>query len=72
MAKPIAAAQSKWLKGRANDVFERFFIMGTFFILTTLYGYPITGFYGCPRRVPDFVQVADNARYLGRSNQRCH
>ena len=30
MAKPMAAAQSKWLKGGANDVFERFFIMGTF------------------------------------------
>jgi hypothetical protein len=35
MAKPMVAAQSKWLKGRANDVSERFFIMGTFFVLTT-------------------------------------
>ncbi|WP_228706222.1 MULTISPECIES: hypothetical protein [unclassified Marinobacter] len=35
MAKPMVAAQSKWLKGRANDVCERFFIMGTFFVLTT-------------------------------------
>jgi len=35
MTKPMEAAQSKWLKGRANDVFERFFIMGTFVVLTT-------------------------------------
>jgi len=27
MAKPMVAAQSKWLKGQANDVCERFFII---------------------------------------------
>jgi len=35
MAKAMVAAQNKWLKGQANDVCERFFIMVTFFVLTT-------------------------------------